>query len=233
MGVSILSGRNGRLSEQNIPKFHPLARPLSLAVLHLVSNYQRVGRDLFPPAPYICVANHMSYFDGAVAASLVTESVPAFAAKKYQDKPFGKFMEVMFGVMWIEQSAPDLQALKRGLNVLKAGTPIAIAPEGTRSKTGALQKGLDGAAYIIHKADVPIVPVAIAGTNRIGKALRPKVVGRIGKPFRFESVKRPSKEQLQDDTDRLMCALAALLPEEHHGYYAGHPLIEEMAKIVC
>jgi 1-acyl-sn-glycerol-3-phosphate acyltransferase len=67
--------------------------------------------------------------------------------------------------------------------------------------------------------------------EKILKRPRPRVNLRVGRPFRLPEG-RAKGEQLRDYTDRVMCAIAALLPEQYHGVYAGHPLIEEMARIV-
>jgi 1-acyl-sn-glycerol-3-phosphate acyltransferase len=202
------------------------------SLLFLVSSAQLAGRENFPPPPFITIANHLSYWDALVAGSLIVGNLPVMTAKKYRDSLFGKMIGFLFAPIWVEQESADRHAIKQALQVLESGTPLAISPEGTRSKTGQLKEPLDGAAYLIHKADVPVVPVAITGTENIFRQLRPKVTGLVGKPFRLPEVKRPTKEQLKEDSDRLMCAIAALLPEKYHGVYRGHPLIQEMAALV-
>jgi len=63
------------------------------------------------------------------------------------------------------------------------------------------------------------------------KRPRPRVNIKIGKPFRLPEG-RAKGDQLDQYTERLMCAVAALLPEQYHGHYAGNPLIAEMAQLV-
>ena len=65
------------------------------------------------------------------------------------------------------------RARRRGaLDVLKRGEVLGLAPEGTRARsTYALQKGKTGAAYIAARADVPIVPVALTGTEQVKRDL--------------------------------------------------------------
>jgi hypothetical protein len=63
------------------------------------------------------------------------------------------------------------------------------------------------------------------------KRPRPRVMVRIGKPFRLPEGRAKSRD-LDEYTTRIMCAIAALMPEKYHGVYAGNPVIEEMAKIV-
>lgn len=220
-------------AEVPVPHMPLITRYVARLIMHLISDFSMVGRENFPKPPYVCISNHMTYFDALVACSMIVESMPALTAKKYHKGLVGKFLDIFIAPIWIEQESPDRAALKTALALLKQGSPLALAPEGTRSKTFKLKEGLGGAAFLIRKADVPIVPIAVIGTDKIFKSLRPKVRGMVGKPFRLPPIAaRADKDQLKADTDRLMCAIAALLPEEYHGVYAGHPLIEEMRSIV-
>lgn len=215
-----------------IPQMNRFSKGLSLLVLHLLSRYRRLGMDNIPKPPYVIVANHLSYFDALVAASLTKHSIPVMTAKKYRGKWVGWMMDTFFAPIWVEQGGADRQALKMGMAVLAADSPLAIAPEGTRSKTGQLQEGLDGAAFMIRKVNATILPSAIWGTEKIFHKLRPAVQGMIGKPYQLPPVAKVTKEVLKEDTDRIMCSIAALLPPEYHGHYTGHPLIQEMSAIV-
>lgn len=219
-------------NELQTPQGSRWMRPLSLLVLHLLSNYNLIGEENIPTPPYILTANHSSHFDGLVGGSLSRPDVPAFAAKKYQGTFVGFLIQTFAAPIWIEQASPDRHALKIALHTLKMGKPVAIAPEGHRSRDGKLREAYEGAAYLISKARVPILPVGIVNTHLILKKIRPRVEVRIGRPYRLPETTRATKEQLQEFTDRVMCALAALLPEEQHGVYAGHPYISEMAALV-
>jgi hypothetical protein len=73
--------------------------------------------------------------------------------------------------------------------------------------------------------------MAVWGTEKLLKHPRPAVRVVIGKPYRLPEG-RAKGDQLAEYTDRIMCAIAALLPEQYHGVYAGHPLIEEMRPLV-
>jgi len=198
-----------------------------------VSRYHVIGKHNIPrDEQFLMTANHLSYFDvPAIAAALDKQTwLIAFAAKKYK----GTLMEPFFrmgSVVWVEQDSPDRRAIVEALNLIKAGYNFGIAPEGHRSRTKALLKGTEGAAFLATRANVQILPVGIWGTERILKHPRPKVTVVFGKPYRLPEG-RAKGEQLAEYTDRIMCAIAALLPESYHGVYAGHPLIEEMKTIV-
>jgi hypothetical protein len=96
--------------------------------------------------------------------------------------------------------------------------------------------------HVIGRENIPIEPPYIIISNHMSywdipvintppKHPRPNVYARFGKPFRLPEG-RAKGDQLDAYTERIMCAIAALLPEQYHGVYAGNPLIEEMRQIV-
>lgn len=206
------------------------AKPLTRLVLGLVARYEVIGRENIPEPPFLLVSNHMSFWDIPAINYPTPFGTAGMAARKYK----GRWLEALFElypVIWVEQFSADRKALRDAITVLKGGVALGIAPEGTRSKVGKLIEGRGGAAFIATRADVPIVPAAVWGTEKVLKRPRPKVVARFGKPFRLPPG-RAKGDDLDRYTEQIMCAIAALLPEEYHGYYAGNPLIEEMRKIV-
>lgn len=210
------------------PKSHPISILFTQLVTLLLCNFEVLGRENLPSTPYIMTTNHMSYFDGIAAIAAMRKVLPTLAAKKYQGKFLGWVMRQFTNPIWIDQQSSDRAALKQSLNLLSNGFPIGIAPEGTRSKNRCLQQGLKGAAFLIRKANLPVVPMAFIGTEKILKQMRPRITVRIGRPYHL-----PDNTLLEEDTERLMCAIAALMPEMYHGFYANHPLIQEMQRIVC
>lgn len=206
------------------------ARPLMSVAIRLLMRLDVQGMERFPEPPMLVTANHLSYFDVAAMTPYLPPGVIGMAAEKYR----GTWMEPIFRVnalIWVKQFSADRDALRKALMVLEHGAALAIAPEGTRSKTGGLIEGRDGAAFLATRANVPIVPVAVWGTEKVLKRPWPKVHLRIGRPYRLPEG-RAKGPQLSEYTERIMCALAALLPEDYHGVYRGNPLIDEMAEIV-
>ncbi|HJW83067.1 MAG TPA: lysophospholipid acyltransferase family protein, partial [Anaerolineae bacterium] len=124
---------------------------------------------------------------------------------------------------WIDRGEPSRESLRIALNELALGTAFGIAPEGTRSKTGKLLRGKTGAAYLVTRANVPILPAAIWGTEQIKHAVRRfrrcTVHLRVGVPFRLPEG-RADSVQLEEYTDVLMRKIAAMLPPEYRGEYA-------------
>lgn len=206
------------------------ARPILRLVMHLLARFDVQGTENLPEPPMLVTANHLSYFDVAAMTPYLPPGVIGMAAEKYR----GTWMEPFFRVnalIWVKQFSADRDALRKALVVLEHGATLAIAPEGTRSRTGGLIEGRDGAAFLATRANVPIVPAVVWGTEKVLKRPRPQVHMRIGRPYRLPEG-RAKGPQLSEYTERIMCALAALLPEEYRGVYRGHPLIEEMAELV-
>lgn len=200
-------------------------------LLFLTCRYHIEGHENIPAEPpYIVASNHMSIWDIPAMHYPFPDNTVGMAARKYQQSRFA-FIFHMYPLIWVSQFSADRQALRDAITVLKHGVSIAIAPEGTRSRSKGLIKGTGGVAFIANRTNVPIVPGVVWGQEKILRHPRPKVTVRIGKPFRLPEG-RAKGDQLEAYSERVMCALAALLPKEYHGEYAGNPLIDEMREIV-
>jgi 1-acyl-sn-glycerol-3-phosphate acyltransferase len=113
------------------------------------------------------------------------------------------------------------------VTVLRSGRPLLIAPEGGRSHTPGLKRGLPGVAYVVDKAKVPVVPVGVIGSTedffqRASRGQRPTIEMNIGKAFHLPDVVGRGderKEALQRNTDQIMIEIAKLLPAEYQGIY--------------
>lgn len=183
---------------------------------------------------YILAPNHLSMLDPPlIAASIPREDLTAMAANKHQKNRFLKWIiEAMNGI-WLNREEADPQAIRAAMDYLKRGGVLGIAPEGTRSRTGVLLEGKNGVAYLADKAGVPVVPVAVWGTEigfaEIKRLRRPRLYMRVGEPLVFPRVERRERDAaLQRHTDELMCHIAAMLPDRYHGAYAGNPRIAEI-----
>jgi 1-acyl-sn-glycerol-3-phosphate acyltransferase len=127
--------------------------------------------------------------------------------------------------------------LRQTLRRLKEGGILTMTPEGTRSKSGNLIEARPGGIFLAWKAGVPIVPVAITGTEDASVKARLKHFKRLhirivaGQVFTLPPIERKDRDALmQQYTDEVMCRIAALLPEERRGYYADHPRLMELLK---
>jgi 1-acyl-sn-glycerol-3-phosphate acyltransferase len=184
------------------------------------------GLENFPAhGPALVVFNHLGDADIVVILSqLRTHQIDPLAASNLYDIPALRLASEMYGVIWIHRGHPDRRALNCALESLRRGRFVTIAPEGRESVVGGLEHGLDGAAFLALRADVPIVPIAITGTEnpRIYRGLacwpRLPVSLTIGRPFRIAK-SGDRRSNLVNGTDQIMRSLAQLLPPEYQGVY--------------
>jgi 1-acyl-sn-glycerol-3-phosphate acyltransferase len=195
-------------------------------LFNLAAHREYIGLENIPAEPpYILVANHMAIFDAPLILTICPHIARAFAAAKHKRNPIYAPLLAIMGSIWVRRGEADRQALRKALDVLKRGEVLGMSPEGTRSRgTYALQKGRTGVAYLAARANVPIVPVGLTGTEKIKDNLprlrctQLRVV--VGKPFRLPESGRVRGHQLDEYTDLIMRRIAELLPEEYRGLYA-------------
>jgi 1-acyl-sn-glycerol-3-phosphate acyltransferase len=174
------------------------------------------------PALFVC--NHLGDLDLILGIAYTPVEVETFAKAELYDFPLlGKLMEA-YGVIWLHRGRPDRKALRAALQILKEGRFMSIAPEGRESITGSLEEGTGGAAYLALKADVPLIPVTLTGTENstiygnLKRLRRSKVTLTVGPMFRLEKV--PDRHAaIQAGTDLIMRVLARQLPASYRGYY--------------
>jgi 1-acyl-sn-glycerol-3-phosphate acyltransferase len=195
-------------------------------VFKLLLNLEVVGLENVPPeGPLILMINHIDLIDPAMAGGVMPREIVAMAKiESFHDPILGVIVR-LYGAFPVRRGEVDLQATRRALEVLYNGEVLLMAPEGTRSKDCRLQPGLDGMTFIALRANAPILPMAITGTNDFGSNLKKlhrtdvKIV--IGKPFRFQlsedKVRRDVRHQM---TEEAMYQLAAILPPEYRGVYS-------------
>lgn len=203
-----------------------IMRAIANFLLHLISRREYVGLENIPAAPpYIMVTNHLAVFDSPLVLTVCPHTARAFAAAKHKRNPVYALLLTIMGSVWVRRGAVDRGALQEALDVLKRGEVLGVAPEGTRARGPyALQKGKIGAAYLATRADVPIVPLGITGTEKIKHNLprlrRTDVRVVVGEPFRLPESGLVRNQKLREYTDLIMHRIAELLPEEYRGVYA-------------
>ncbi len=133
------------------------------------------------------------------------------------------------GAFPVRRGERDSDAIEQAVKMIQAGYVVGMFPEGTRSRTGALQRGRTGVARIALQANALVVPVVVINTEPVLRDVfklrrRPLVTVRFGKPL-LPVVAEGGEESdaAQQLTTRIMLAMTELLPPERHGYYDGKP----------
>ena len=116
------------------------------------------------------------------------------------------------------------ETVKQAKNILSQGLVLGMFPEGKRNRNGKLLPGKPGSAVIALQMGVPLLPVGIAGTEKLRGISwlwkRPSIIINIGQPFKLPSVEgRLSRTQTKLLTGLIMSKIAALLPQENRGVY--------------
>jgi len=174
----------------------------------------------------ILMINHIAFVDPIIVLNFIPRNiVPLAKIEVYQYPLIGIFPRI-WGVVPVRRKEFDRHAVQQVLSILNADEIVLVAPEGTRGPQ--LRQGKEGVAYLASRASVPVIPVAIEGTEgfpalRFTAAWRtPGATIRFGLPFRYRNeYSRAGKETLTKMTDEAMYLLATMLPSERRGYYSN------------
>ncbi len=135
-------------------------------VIRALVKLEVVGAENVPETGgFVLATSHISRLDTPflMVATSRTNVIP-MVAHDYKKTPLiGWFLEKM-GVIWINREGYDFQAFREASSFLKKGWIVGLAPEGTRSKTGALMEGKPGAALLALKSKAKIIPAAVIGS---------------------------------------------------------------------
>lgn len=195
-------------------------------IVFLFTRAKVKGLERFPRnGPALVVINHLGDADGVLGIAFWPVFTDPFAKIELIELPILGWIIEKYGVIWVHRGRPDRRALSAALEGLRMGRIISIAPEGRESPIGALEGGTEGAAFLAWKANVPIVPVAITGTENwriygnMKRFRRTDVTLTVGEPFHL-SAETDRKKALEDGTRRIMEELARMLPAQYRGIYA-------------
>jgi 1-acyl-sn-glycerol-3-phosphate acyltransferase len=182
------------------------------------------GVDKVPnDGPVIIYFNHIAFVDPIIIlSSLPRNVVPLAKIEAFKYPVWGIFPRI-WDVILVRREEVDRQAIRKALDVLKAGEIVLIAPEGTRHRE--LQQAKGGLAYLATRSGAPLVPVTVEGTDQFPMLLpflarKSGAKARFGEPFRFKkSGTKPTRDDLSQMTDEAMYILADMLPQNRRGHY--------------
>lgn len=211
--------------------------------LRLVFQPRAEGADHVPDeGPAILASNHLSYADWLFMPLTIPRRVTFVAKAEYFTSPGlkGWFQKMFFsgaGQVPIDRSGHSAAegALTTAKRILGQGEVFGIYPEGTRSHDGRLYRGKTGVARLALETGVPVIPVAVVGTNQLappgkkfGTFTRPRV--RFGKPLDFSRYEGLESDRyvLRSVTDEVMYEIMRLSGQEYVDMYATKA--KELAK---
>jgi len=188
----------------------------------LAAEMQVRGVEHLPASgPVVLAANHQTNFDVFPMQFALTRLIFFMAKAELHRNPLMDAVLRQLGSFPVERGARDEWALRHAQRVLEHGQVLGIFPEGTRGKGRGLRPAKTGAARLAITVGCPIVPMAVVGTQRMLDRFpkRTQVSITLGEPLFPQHA-----ETALALTDRLMFALADLLPPDQRGVYAQHPV---------
>ena len=213
-----------------------ILRSIIRFIMRFIADIESHGLEKLPSGNVIVAANHLGRLDTAVILCLLDrEDIIMAIAEKYQHHPIFGPIGRATNAIWLNRFETDFSALRQILERMKQGGLFVIAPEGTRSKTEAMQQGKLGVAFLASKSGYPVLPVSVTGTEDRGvienlkRFRRSKIVARAGNLIEVEIPKGKKREEaMREVTDEIMCQIGILLPEKYRGVYADHPRLKEL-----
>ena len=175
--------------------------------------------------PLIVISNHTGQLEVAVFfGHLQPRPMTGWAKMEAWDNAFLNWLFNLWGLIPVRRGEGDTSALRKAIKALDTGYIFGIAPEGTRNKTGKLNRARPGAVMLAVHSGAPIVPVAHWGGENFLKNLphlkRTDFHIRVGEPFRLKlNGVKVTREIRQQIADEMMIRLAELLPIEYRGAY--------------
>ena len=216
---------------------HRIFRFVVRLSLKSIAHVDGTGFEYLPASGgFVIAGNHIGRLDAALPFFMLDRpDITMVVAEKYEKYAFFRWLARITDGMFIDRYNADVGTVRETLRRLKQGQILTITPEGTRSKTGNLNEAKPGGIYLAWKAGVPILPVAVTGTedavvkDRLKHFKRLNIRLTAGPAFSLPPIAGLDRDALmQHYTDEVMCRIAALLPPERRGFYGEHPRLKEI-----
>jgi 1-acyl-sn-glycerol-3-phosphate acyltransferase len=180
------------------------------------------GREKVPAGACLFLANHTSFVDAAPIIFAIHRRVCILAKKSLFSIPITGWAFRMAGFVPVDRTNSEaaVASVKLAAERIKQGNSFLAYPEGTRSMDGRLLPFKKGVFAMAIQAGVPIVPMALAGAQKIApkKSLRIRpglVVVRFGDPIDASKYSMRERDAL---AKRVRAAIAALLPGDQRPF---------------
>jgi 1-acyl-sn-glycerol-3-phosphate acyltransferase len=197
------------------------------AVVPMLAHMQVRGVHHIPKrGGCLIVGNHLSLADPPCLLAYVPRQMHFIVkAEAFEQWPLSVILPPGEPIK-VYRGRADLQALRQAEQYLKRGEAVMIYAEGTRSKAGEAQQARAGVVFLAQRTGVPIVPVAISGTERVIRRRFPwywrgRVQMTFGEPFYLQELGIPTRHNRDQLAHAVMGRVAALLPPAYRGVYAA------------
>lgn len=205
---------------------------LSLLITYIFRPYlctfEVEGREHVPLNGGLVVASNHTMGPDFVMLGYASPRQIFYMAKSesFEINPWLSRFLYAVGTFPVKRFSQDADALNEAIDLVKGGKVLGMFPEGTRSRTGSLNRGRSGTVRIAAEANAPIVPAMTMNANMLlyrfkyPFAARPHLTIRFGPPIHVDPSVLVDEDLLNETTEQVMLAIADLLPPERWGEYS-------------
>jgi len=204
-------------------------RSWATLVLALNLRIEVMGLENVPKkGAFILASNHVNLADPPILIVKTPRRIAWMAKKELFDVPIIGLCYRFYGCLPVKRGQADLTALRKAQEALDRGLPLGMFPEGTRTGKPGLKEAEPGTALIALRTGVPVLPVAISGSEPCTfpgglfywlTRRQPKIRVVFGELFSLPAPLPIRKPDVEAGTTRIMREIAALLPPEYRGVY--------------
>jgi 1-acyl-sn-glycerol-3-phosphate acyltransferase len=189
--------------------FYDFAKSVVYGVFKPWYRIEAIGLEHFPKEGGVLLcANHIHNFDPLVVGIMAPRPVHYMAKEEIFSVPVLGNIVRKCNAFPVKRGFNDREALRTGLKLLKDGHVFGLFPEGTRSKTGEIGKGLSGAGFFALRTTALVVPCAIIGPYKSFRKLN--IV--YGPPIDMDEM-RKEKASAEQVTELIMSKIDKLRKE--------------------
>lgn len=200
---------------------YTLVRILVTLPTLLIYRMRAIGRENVPKSGALVLApNHFSQMDHFFVGIYLRRKIRFMAKSQLFGTPVLTYIYKHGGAFPVRRGHHDEEAFKTAFTILEQGEMVLVYAEGGRSRSGKLGEVKPGLGRIALESGVPVVPVAIYGSEGVRRWKRfrfPKVTVQFGEPLSFPIETGPSRERQLETSAAIFSHV-----REMHGELATH-----------